>query len=81
MSIGGTHLAMTMLAIHAAEMEQAARCPDWKSANRRERNIAIYQGGHRAICLLGSLLEELGRRLQEHGMPRALTLEGSTAQR
>ncbi|MBN1138261.1 MAG: hypothetical protein JXM73_16855 [Anaerolineae bacterium] len=81
MRIDGTYLPTAMLAIHAAEMEQAARCPEWQSANRLERNLALYQGGHRTICLLGCLLEKTGRRLQEYGMPSPLVLEGNAAQR
>ena len=81
MSTEGTCLATAMLTIHAIEIQQAARCPDWRSANRRERTTVLYEGGHRTVCLLGCFLEKLGRRLQEYGMPRPLTLEGSAAQR
>ncbi len=70
MSIEGTQLASAMLSIHRAEMDQAERCPDWRRPSRLERQAVLYGGGNRAICWLGCLLERLGHRLQEYGMPR-----------
>ena len=78
MSFEGTQLAGAMLSIHAAEMEQGERCPDWRRAARFERNIRLHQGGSRPLCWLGCLLERLGHRLQEYAMPRTLPL-GSRA--
>jgi hypothetical protein len=77
----GTQLARTMLEIHAAELDQAERCPDWRRAARLERHVLIYQGGNRAICWLGCLLEKLGHRLQEAGAPRTFPLDNRAAQR
>jgi hypothetical protein len=74
MSIEGMQLANTMLAIHAAEMEQADRCPDWRREARIQRQIQISTGGNQVICGLGCLLEKLGRHLQEHSMPSTLPL-------
>ena len=70
MSIGGTQLASTMLSIHAAEMDQAERCPDWRRSSRLERQAILYGRGNRALCWVGCLLERLGHRLQEYAMPR-----------
>jgi hypothetical protein len=80
MSFEGTQLARAMLSIHAAEMEQAERCPDWRRSARLERHILRYRGGNRAACWLGCLLERLGHRLQEYGMPQALPLGSRAAQ-
>lgn len=77
----GTQLARTMLEIHAAEWDQAERCPDWRRAARLQRHIMIYQGGNRAICWLGCRLERLGQRLQAYGMPRTFPLENKATQR
>ncbi len=81
MSLEGTRLGGTMLAIHSAEMEQAARCPDWRSTARIERHIMLHRGGNRAICWLGCLLERIGSRLREYGLPRPLSLGSSATQR
>jgi hypothetical protein len=81
MRFEGTQLARVLLSIHAADIEQAARCPAWRSAARIERHIVIYQGGNRAICWLGCLLERIGLRLREYGMTRPLPLGSSAAQR
>jgi|GEM_PF-1767486 len=70
MSIEGTQLASAMLSIHAAEMEQAERCPDWRRSSRLERRAILYGGGNRALCWLGCLLERLGHRLQEYAVPQ-----------
>jgi hypothetical protein len=70
-----------MLEIHAAELDQAERCPDWRRAARLERHVMIYQGGNRAVCWLGCLLERLGHRLQAAGAPRAFPLDNRAAQR
>ena len=70
MSIEGTQLASAMLSIHAAEMQQAERCPGWRRSSRLERHAVLYGGGNRAICWLGCLLERFGHRLQEYAMPR-----------
>lgn len=70
MSIEGTQFASAMLSIHAAEMDQGKRCPDWRRSSRLERHTVLYGGGNRAICWLGCFLEKSGRRLQEYGMPR-----------
>ena len=77
----GAQLAETMLAIHAAEMGQAERCPDWRRADRMERHIMIYRRGNRAVCWLGCLLERTGRRLREYGMPRTMPRGSSVPQR
>lgn len=81
MSFEGTQLARVMLSIHAAELEQGKRCPAWRRAARNERHLLIYQGGNRAICWVGCLLEKIGRRLREYGMPRPLPLGSSATQR
>lgn len=70
MSIEGTQLASAMLSIHAAEMDQGKRCPDWRRSSRLERHTVCYAGENRAICWLGGFLEKLGQRLREYGMPR-----------
>jgi hypothetical protein len=80
MSFEGMQLARGMLSIHAAEMEQGKRCPDWRRSARLERHIILYRGGSRPICWLGCLLEKLGHRLQEYGMPRTLRLGSSAPQ-
>jgi hypothetical protein len=80
MSIEGLQWATTMLAIHAAEMDQAERCPDWRREARIERQIQIYPGGNRVICRFGCLLERLGRHLREHSMPRTLPLGSQVPQ-
>ena len=77
----GTQLARTMLSIHAAELEQAERCPDWRRAARLERHVLIYQGGNRAVCWLGCFLERIGHRLQEYGTPRRFPLDSRAPQR
>lgn len=77
----GTQLARTMLSIHAAELEQAERCPDWRRAARLERHVMIYQGGNRAVCWLGCFLERIGHRLQEYGTPRRFPLDSRAPQR
>jgi hypothetical protein len=59
-----------MLSIHAAEMEQGKRCPDWRRSSRLERHTVLYGGGNQAIRWLGCLLVKFGQRLQEYGMPR-----------
>lgn len=79
MSLEGTLLANVMLSIHGAEMEQAERCPDWRRSARLERHIMLSQGGSRAICWLGCLLERSGHRLQEFGTPQALPLGSGAA--
>lgn len=79
MSLEGTQLANVMLSIHASEMEQAERCPDWRRSARLERHIMLAQGRNRAICWLGCLLERLGHRLQEYGMPQTLPLGSRVA--
>jgi hypothetical protein len=70
MSIGEAQLASAMLSIHAAEMEQAERCPDWRLSSRLERRVTLNGGGNRALCWLGCLFERLGHRLQEYAMPQ-----------
>ena len=77
----GTQLARTMLSIHAAELEQAERCPDWRRAARLERHVLIYQGGNRAVCWLGCFLERIGHRLQEYGTPQRFPLDSRAPQR
>jgi hypothetical protein len=77
----GAHLPITMLAINAAEMEQAERCPDWRRADRIGRSVMIYQRGNRAACWFGCLLQRIGHRLQEYGTPQTLPLrKGATQQ-
>jgi hypothetical protein len=72
MNIDGTQLAIAMLSIHAAEMQQAERCPDWLRSARIERHIVLHQGGNRTLCRLGSHLVKIGRRLQQYSMPQPL---------
>jgi hypothetical protein len=79
MSFEGTQLASAMFSIQAAEMEQGERCPDWRRADRLERNLMLYRGGNRPICWLGCLLEKLGNRLQEYSMRQTLPLGSSAA--
>jgi hypothetical protein len=69
-----------MLSIHAAEMEQAERSPDWRRSARLERQILFYGGGSRAICWLGCLLERFGHHLQEYGRPQTLPLGSRVTQ-
>jgi len=78
MNVCGSLLATTMLSIHAAEMEQTARCPAWLQSARIERHIVLYQRGSRTLCHLGCLLERVGQRLQQYAMPQPLPL-GSRA--
>jgi hypothetical protein len=80
MNTVGSLLATTMLSIHTAEMEQAARCPGWLSSARSERHIVLYQRGNRTICRLGCLIERAGQRLQQYGMPRPLSLGSNATQ-
>ncbi len=80
MNADGSQLARAMLSIHAAEMDQAARCPDWRSEARFERGIMLHRSEKRALWRLGSLLEKAGRRLQEYGGSRSLSLERDAAQ-
>jgi hypothetical protein len=75
MHFPGAQLPTSLLAIHAAEMEQGVRCPEWRRTDRIERNVVLYETGSRSIVRLGSLLVKMGRRLQQAGTPRALPLE------
>jgi hypothetical protein len=77
----GAQLARAMLVIHAAEMEQGARCPDWRRSARRERGPLIYRRGSRMLCGLGCLMERAGRRLQDYAVPRPMPLGSNAAQR
>ena len=80
MSFEGTQLARGMLSIHAAEMEQGKRCPDWRRSARLERHLVLYQGGSQVICWLGCWIERLGHRIQEYGTPQTLPLGSSATQ-
>lgn len=80
MSTEGSGLARAMLSIHAAEMDQGARCPDWRREARFERGIMIRRGERRTLRRLGCLLEKTGRRLQEYGLSRSLSLGKDAAQ-
>jgi hypothetical protein len=81
MNAEGSQLASAMLSIHAAEMEQGARCPDWRRSARLERGIMLHRRGNRVLCGLGCLLEKIGLRLQEYGMPQPLQLGTNASQR
>jgi hypothetical protein len=75
MSIEGTGLSRAMLEIHAVEMDQATRCPDWRSSARVERHILLRRNGNLAIHWLGCHLERIGQRLREYALPRIQPLE------
>jgi hypothetical protein len=75
MHFPGAQLPTSLLAIHAAEMEQGMRCPEWRRADRIERNVVLDETRSRPIVRLGSLLLKMGQRLQQADTPRALPLE------
>ena len=81
MNSEGAQLARAMLTIHAVEMEQGARCPDWRRSARLERGPLIHRRGNRVLCGLGCLMERAGRRLQEYAVPRPVPLGSNATQR
>jgi hypothetical protein len=81
MSIEGAQLAQAMLSIHAADMEQAARHPEWRRSAYIERVIVLHQGRNRAVGQLASLWKRASQRLQHHGVPKPMPLRSSATSR
>jgi hypothetical protein len=67
-----------MLEIHAVEMDQATRCPEWRSSARVERHILLRRNGSLAIHRLGCHLQRISQRLREYALPQIRPLETKT---
>jgi hypothetical protein len=80
MSTDGILFARAMMSIRAIEMEQATRHRGSSLSDRIERQSALRWRGSRTLCRFGSLLERIGRYLQQYRVRRPLPVRGKATQ-